>query len=784
MSEHRPSLFERLPALYRERDKEQLPPGQFEAYVGLIDEILSAVSDNIEALYHDHFIETCDDWVVPYIADLLGTSHLSGDPWTLRADVARTVHLRRRKGTLGALEALSFTLTGWAAHAVEPRERLVWTQHLNHQRPDRGGRPPLAEPRHRGAAVRHGTLILRHPGILSFFDGPFDPFAHVADLKPLGTSGFGGGTVPIGPARINVPNLAVYLWRLADYQVPVTRPAHVLTDDVIPALPGDASAFGRYVLHPLNRPLRLFNTHRFEANDEPPKLTRPDRTPGPMPTARLNDEPPTGNPQAYISVDTYIGSRPQDPGDQAVGLTIHIPASTFAGVTWLLRGADLCAWEAGLNPPLRLHEVVVDPVHGRLLFGLANRAIEGGALRRRLRVSHTYGFSGPSGAHPVVRADAAETWLGETPEVRTVSAHPGGTTLASALSGLSTPGVPVIVEIDDSMTHPLNLAAITDIGDEGGEPALFLARPLWIRAVTGQRPVIELRHPLRFRPLSTTGPGAEALMRRLNVRLEGLFITLRNAPRPALAILAQAAVNRLLIDGCTLDPAGHIRLDGTPNGTRQVIQLACRLGNDFGFSDGADTAAFTERPQIEVRRSIVGRLLIGDDYFLDLADSIVDGGSGVGDGPAEFAVAAADGDPELAWGPNLTITGMTAFGRMRVKSAEGEGGIWLHRLEVRDHQSGCIKHSYFSGDGDRLPPHHLCVLGTEAAITFVSHIFGEAGYGQLKLQVDRRILEQGPAADAMGAFGYLLNTHKWKNLTIRYREFMPVGVRPVLVPVT
>jgi hypothetical protein len=36
----------------------------------------------------------------------------------------------------------------------------------------------------------------------------------------------------------------------------------------------------------------------------------------------------------------------------------------------------------------------------------------------------------------------------------------------------------------------------------------------------------------------------------------------------------------------------------------------------------------------------------------------------------------------------------------------------------------------------------------------------------------------------MGAFGYLFNTHKWKNINIRYREFMPVGIRPVLVPVT
>ena len=36
----------------------------------------------------------------------------------------------------------------------------------------------------------------------------------------------------------------------------------------------------------------------------------------------------------------------------------------------------------------------------------------------------------------------------------------------------------------------------------------------------------------------------------------------------------------------------------------------------------------------------------------------------------------------------------------------------------------------------------------------------------------------------MGAWGYLLTTHKWKNVNIRLREYTPIGVRPVLVPVT
>ena len=139
MNNKRVPLYERLPEIYRIKDEEQQPPGQLKSYLALVEQVFGAIHENIESLYHDLFIETCDDWVIPYIGDLLGTSHLKGDPWTLRADVADTIALRRRKGTLGAIEFLTYILTKWGVHCVELRESLVWNQHLNHQRPDEGG---------------------------------------------------------------------------------------------------------------------------------------------------------------------------------------------------------------------------------------------------------------------------------------------------------------------------------------------------------------------------------------------------------------------------------------------------------------------------------------------------------------------------------------------------------------------------------------------------------------------------------------------------------------------
>ncbi len=183
-------------------------------------------------------------------------------------------------------------------------------------------------------------------------------------------------------------------------------------------------------------------------------------------------------------------------------------------------------------------------------------------------------------------------------------------------------------------------------------------------------------------------------------------------------------------------------------------------------------------------------MLIDSVYSLDVKDSIIDAGQGVGDVVEKFAVSSATGTPNTGWGPRTSIYGTTILGRMRVESIEGRGCIWVHGLEVFDNQKGCIKFSYFSAETkagvplDILPAHHGCVKGTVAKLRFKSELFGNPAYCQLSRSADVRIREQGPDGDEMGAFGFLKEAHKWRNLQIRFREFMPVGTRPLLIPVT
>jgi hypothetical protein len=772
-------LYDRLPEIYRVRDGEQAPPDQLKAYLGIFEDVLGSVHENIEQLFRDIFIETCDDWVIPYIGSLLGVSTLAGDAWTLRADVADTIALRRRKGTLGAIELLAFNLTKWGAHCVELRENIAWHQHLNHQRPDAAGAPPYVQPGvNRNTVIRGGYVTLRDPAMLSLRGTPFDSYAYYPDVRPPAPGGL----------RIDLPNLAVFLWRLMAFRPPVSKPLFRATVPNALASPAEASFAVRFDVHPLGRPVVLFNTAQYQADRQPPVITQIDEVPGPIPPPRLTTGSEAGNPAAYIAVEEYTAAAPllPDLDIASVGLQFHLTAGPFTGNNWTFRGANLCAWEMPLRPVLQNREIAIDPVIGRVVLGVKTAA-EATALEQFLLMTYTYGAVGPAGAHPVSRPAAPTIISGEpvpTPRVVRFRQNPNG--LRDALANLQNETQPVVIEIDDSFVHDLDIATVGGAFVENGQPNLRLNRSLVIRATSGSRPVVRLTAPLRFRPLNVVGASPtqqrdfDRVIAGMMVRLEGLYLA-RAAGFPAgQPLIARAAVNRLEVTGCTLEPDGHLRL----NDTRAPIETSVDLRAGYGFSVAAEETAFKETPEVAVDNSITGPLRIDSPYTLTLRRAILDAGKGVGvDSTADFALTSAT-DPVNDWGPPTSVAGITVFGRMRVESASGRGGIWVHRLEVLNNQKGCIKLSYFSGDNDRLPQTFSCVKGPAAFLRFTSEIFGNPAYGQLSLAADFHIRERGPDDDQMGAFGFLLESHRWRNFSIRIREFMPVGVRPFLVPVT
>src|SRR5262249_49465729 len=126
------SLYDLLPAMYRIDDEKS--GGALRALLSLIEAQASGLKKNIDELYDDFFIETCAEWVIPYIGELVGNNPLPELLRTRRADVARTLYYRRRKGTITMLEELARDVTGWSVHVVPFFELLVWTQNMNHVR--------------------------------------------------------------------------------------------------------------------------------------------------------------------------------------------------------------------------------------------------------------------------------------------------------------------------------------------------------------------------------------------------------------------------------------------------------------------------------------------------------------------------------------------------------------------------------------------------------------------------------------------------------------------------
>lgn len=780
-------LFDRLPEIYRTRDDEQTPKNQLRAYLAAIEGPFGAIHDHIAQLYEDLFIDTCDDWVIPYIADLLGTTHLKGEPRTLRADVADTIALRRRKGTLGAIERLSVNLTGWACRAVELRENLGWSQHLNHQRPDAGGEPPYGDPSlTRFTVPRGGTAPLRDPAALALLGTPFDNLAYTADTKPA-----------IDDARhINLPNLAVFLWRLAAYRLTRVRPLAKGVSDLGARPAGLAQFVLRFDLHPLDMPMRLFNTSRpgflraSTSGGVVSPLTEADAVPGPMLDARLTSDTPAGHPDAYVRIDFYDASVTPPTGFDLseVGLQLFmpqtlapllVPAPPLTEWRWIVRGDNLCAWETGVRRPVRSGEVVVDPDIGRVVIGLDTSAqagqlivTEDSQLVSRMFAGVTYGAAGPVGAHPVTHDVSAPD---ASVDLRRVGDVTGGITLQAALNGLAVATRPVVVEIHDSLVHRIDVSLLPGTTIDG-TVSLRLAHSLTIRAAAEHRPIVLLAQPLSLRPVSA----AAATPFDPNVRLEGVYLAPDQAFPAGEALINRAAVARLEIVDCTLAPGGH----SLRNGSRAPMQPALNFATGYGFADPNDVNAFVPTPDIVIQRSMLGTVAVDERYRLDIEDSIVDAGLGFRDAPTgRFAIAAAT-DPANTWGAALNFDGLTCFGPVRVAEVGGLGGIFTQRFAVLDNQRGCVKWTAFSGAGDRLPPNHFCVRATNARIVFTSERFNDPGYAQLARETDRRVRELGPDDDAMGAFGFLLEAHKWTNLHVRLREFMPVGVRPLVVPVT
>lgn len=137
------------------------------------------------------------------------------------------------------------------------------------------------------------------------------------------------------------------------------------------------------------------------------------------------------------------------------------------------------------------------------------------------------------------------------------------------------------------------------------------------------------------------------------------------------------------------------------------------------------------------------------------------------------------------------------LGRVVVHQLEASECILWDLSQVDNTQDGCIRFSAWA-DGSILPRKFESVRIRQRTPLFTSADFGQPGYCQLTPAVDDAIL---PATDAgagppntisagavdgseMGAFARDKNPIKERGLLIKYQEFMPAGLVPVVIHVT
>jgi hypothetical protein len=757
----RKSLVDLLPAIYRLRDRDQGEP--LVRLLSVIAEQIEVLQENLDQLYDDQFIETCAEWVVPYIGELVGARgvrDVGATGFSTRAFVANTIAYRRRKGTAAMLEQLARDLSGWNAAVVEFFLRLAWTQNLNHVRRDA---PVWIDLRDSAGIEQLGT--------------PFERAMRSVDVRRIRSR----------RGKHNIPNIGIFLWRIEAYS---------LTSS--PAVPVDAQ---RWMFSPLGNNTPLFSLPRTETDIE--HLAERDNVPMPITRRALAREVTRwyGNPGSILlrlggvavaaaniescdlsdigpawdhvppppnmaSIDPVLGrlALPSDPNSVTVSfaaivdeVAVRVDANRYTctapgnnPITIKIGGVPVDHVRIKISdttdlwsPPRPERDVViVDASAGRLLFPFDPA---------QPRVTYHYGMPGDLGGGEYEREQSFVT-----PGNKRVRVPDDKPTIATALTELGTASG--VVEITDSGRYAETFNITLGVGQR-----------VELRAKNGARPTIILGADMAI----AAGKDAE-------LSLNGLLIA-----RNAIAIPNTSKLRVLRIRHCTLVPGRELNRDGTP-----VQPNAASL-----TVDAAESLL-----SVEIASCILGPVIMNSTAgTLAIADSVVDAP------PATNAIIASAGQ----FGPAATIERCTIFGLVRAKELTlASESIFTDVVTAERKQTGCVRFSFVVLPASKTPRRYRCqpeqaardavddrarelapnpVPQTEIAAIqaqmfavvrpeFVSRRFGNPAYAQLSSAVHAGISAGAEDGSEIGVYRRVEGARREANLRGTLDEYLRFGL--------
>ncbi|EAQ36156.1 hypothetical protein NB311A_01589 [Nitrobacter sp. Nb-311A] len=737
-------LYGLLPAFIREKDAAQGEP--LRALLSIIDEQAGHIDGDIRQLYENAFIETCEPWAVAYLGDLVGTVPLfdesrvrDGDtaaelfksltgpslrpPIALRAraDVAKTIYYRRRKGTLPMLEELARDVTGWSAHAVEFFELLGWTQWIrNHLRPH---------------ALR--TPDIRSVERMDRLGGAFDEIAHTVDVRPIAQD----------EGWHNIRNIGFFLWRLSAYG---------LRRGVARRL-GAAGDF-RFHFSPLGNSAPLFSRSRREGDEA--GLATELHVPQPIRPARF-----------FGHIADFYGLFEAEPPLQAAdapSLMVHVDGVPIQPEQVVCR--NLSVW----SQPSTNH-IAVDVARGRLTLGpdlMPANLVE---------VSYHYGFPADLGGGPYRR----RAWLTRpdfTTDVQMLfvddSGQPGTfPTLGAAITQWAADGKRnAIIRIRDNRSYAETIAIdVTQVGPQSGTT-------LAIEAADGVRPHLRLGGPLAVsgdRPDFALTLGGLLIEGRIEIEgslhrlcvlhstlVPGVSIAEQDPPAapdpPEPSILAAASLptgapaNTELGVELAFSICGPIRLPPHAESLTALDSIIDGLGSDAvagpGAADSPGPAARLERCTLR------GRCLARQFDFV--TETIFDGlarADRVQTGCVRFSFVPAGSRTPRRYRcqPDLAE-------RKAITEEEARNG------PLTDPQRAAIRAAVRL----RLKPEYS------------AEAYGLPAYLQLSLRGPVEIARGAEDGSEMGVYCHLKQPQREANLRLRLREYLPFGLDYGVIYVT
>jgi len=726
-------LWDAIPAVYRRKDGLAESPGTLRALVQVLASQAAIVRRSQDRLWEDEFIESCDEWAVPYIGDLVATRLLSAlNKRGRRIDVAKTIYYRRRKGTPRILEELISDISGWEGKLVEQFQRLARSFHGLDTLPD------WKKGRYSGT-MPGGWADLRNPRISELADGPFEEYFHTPEFRRH--QGLEG--------RYAIPKLAFYLYRLKAYPVIHTAPFAM----------GDGQSF---LFDPSGRDIPLFSKRLRPNNWDDWYSAKEWELPAPIPCrllahaeyeitgADIRQLTASGlSAGAALDLNKILGLRFKsesslrtliesfsssaeillpanydkllaltlvaDCGKQAllpaVDMMLTDPMETSSIVVGFETPADeivsventtaanLQNWSANTDKTL-----AVDPERGRFRFTTATDSVH------TIYCSYHYGFSTEIGAGSYDRPKA-------TSAVPDQLITGGGAIVAGDLLNNG------IVRITDSKTY-------------GPVANKLSVEKMELQAATGERPYLRIETDW----VLNTGTHENATL-----ILDGLWVGA--AGNLAASLVLRGNYEKVIIRNCTLDPGGD------DNGLAETL-FPVTLSID-GFVETLCIESSIVGPISVTGNGLVEELCINDTILQSVDRSV----------------------PVLSVPAGITtINRCTLFGSSELHELFASEIISTGQMQVLNTQEGCFRFSAAPSSSKLPRPYESFLFEKDANHWFNARLFGSPAFAQLSDTAPLIIRTGAENGSEMGAFSALMNPIKENGLHIKTDEYMPFGL--------